>query len=137
MWPFSKIKKQREENERLREEIEALTVQYDGLKEVFDELTATSQKAIEEQAEAEKKLETLTQAENKIQLTVSDDLETITPFTSVKPEMWDTLLEAGMVSESVSGNSRRFAMQLALLTIASEGLSQLIEQFSPDIQGGE
>jgi thymidylate synthase len=144
MWPFSAIKKHQQESDRLRDEVESLSTAYHELKQLYQELTDAHQDAIdvakaseEKVKEVEDKLAEAEASENQVRLSVNDELTVITPFTSVKPDMWETFVEAGMVSDTTVGEGRKFAMQLALMTVAYDGLAQILEQFAPEPKEAE
>lgn len=73
------------------------------------------------------KKETSSKEHNYVKLVVSDDLQTITPFVGYRGDCFEKLFQEGMLTDAQEGSTH--AIQLALMMIASEGLSQLLEEF--------
>lgn len=69
--------------------------------------------------------------ENTVTLTISEDLETITPTVKHQKNLAEKLMQEGRISES--SRSDDFSVQLALMMIAEEALGQLIDSFSPNM----
>lgn len=100
----------RKENDSLREKVETL------------------EKEIEEKATAEVEDDT-----NSVTIQVSDDLEKITPIVRYNPDVVDVMVELGFLSEGVLALSNEravaYAIQVALINIAYDGLHQIIDSF--------
>lgn len=69
---------------------------------------------------------------NFVKMTISDDLEKVTPTIKVKSTMFELLVQEGYLSDTQEGNS--FAMQLAMISIAHEALTQLLESFTEAVE---
>ena len=78
--------------------------------------------------EHEKMLET--QQDNYVKIIVSPDLKSITPVIGYRSDCFENLFQDGMLDDTKEGS--KFAIQLALMTIAGEALQQLIESFEPE-----
>lgn len=72
--------------------------------------------------------------ENSVTLKISQDMETITPIITHRDDAFESLFQIGMLSDAQSGN--QFAIQLALMTVASEGLTQILDSFEEEIVDG-
>ena len=72
--------------------------------------------------------------ENSVHLTISDDLETVTPLIKVKEEMKEKMLQMGYLDDATSPDSTPFAMQLVLMNVAYEALDQIISAFAESVK---
>ena len=76
-----------------------------------------------------RKLQTMfEQAENnEVTLRVSDSIESVTPIIRYKTNVFENLVKEGYLQDSQLGNP--MAIQLALLTIASDALGQILDSY--------
>lgn len=64
---------------------------------------------------------------NYVKILISKDLESITPVIAFREDCFEHMFQAGMLDDTKEGS--KFAIQLALLTIAAESMQQLVESF--------
>ena len=64
---------------------------------------------------------------NSVEIRIDDTITTGTPIVRYKQTVIDKLVEEGYLRE---GNTDQFAIQLALITISQEILTQLVESFT-------
>lgn len=69
--------------------------------------------------------------DNTVTLKISPDMEVITPIISYRADAFESLFQSGMLSDAQAGNE--FAIQLALMTVAQDGLSQILSSFEEEI----
>ena len=63
---------------------------------------------------------------NSVTIIISDDLSTITPIIRHRADVFETIFQNGYLNDSQ--NSKE-ATELAMLTIANDGLTQLLSEF--------
>ncbi len=68
---------------------------------------------------------------NSVTLTISDDLSSITPIIRTKQNAFEILFQNGYLSDA---QNSQHAIELSFMLIANEALSQLIEQFEPQVR---
>lgn len=68
--------------------------------------------------------------ENSVTFEISDDLTTTKPIVRYKESALEKLLELGYIRETGNEKHDAFAIQLALMDITREAISQLLESFS-------
>jgi len=94
-------------------------------------------KELEEQLEqANAKLEEVNSAfaeENSVTLIIDDTLTHVTPYVKVREDVFDKMVELHYLNDAVNPETKGMSMQLALLTIASDGLDQILDAFSSPI----
>lgn len=74
---------------------------------------------------------------NEVCLRIADDLTNITPIVRWKDNTKERLIQIGALSDAAIAGNANTAVQVALMTIASEALEQVIEGFAPAVAGGE
>lgn len=67
---------------------------------------------------------------NSVEIRIDDNITTGTPIVRYKQTVVDKLVEEGYLRD---GNTDQFAIQLALLTISQEILTQLVESFAEPV----
>lgn len=67
---------------------------------------------------------------NSVEIRIDDSITTGTPIVRYKQAVVDKLVEEGYLRD---GNTDQFAIQLALLTISQEILTQLVESFAEPV----
>lgn len=95
-----------------------------------DALTQELQSVLDAFNEFKKK--TTESETNYVRIDISNDLKTVTPVIGVRPDCFECLFQEGLVDDTQEGN--QFAVQLALLSVAEEALSQIIESFEPAVE---
>jgi len=106
------------------------------LSDMNDELHSKlfeSDKRIVDLLEEINKLKRLTaesKTENSVTLVMDDNLQKITPLIRYKSNVFDTLFQNGYLNDTQNSN---VAIELALITVAADGLNQLIDSFAPNI----
>lgn len=108
------FKKYIDEKEKL---IESLTVELSESKKKLDQLNAIIQKE---------------KTQNSVTLTIADDLTTITPLVRSKSNAFETLFQNGYITDA---QNNQHSIELGLMLIANEALSQLLEQFEEQVRG--
>lgn len=108
-----------ERNEELIELEKRMREQNEGMKQAIAELEA--------------KLDAFGD-ENSVTLRVSDDLTRVIPSVRVKREVFEKMVELGYLDDTVTSESKPFAMQLALMHVCSEALEQIMESFAASIE---
>jgi hypothetical protein len=68
---------------------------------------------------------------NYVKILFSNDLQQISPFIGFRADCFESLFQEGMLKDGQENNSH--AIQLALLSLANDGLSQLLEAFEADV----
>jgi len=69
--------------------------------------------------------------ENCVKVFISNDLQTIKPVISYRDDVFESLFQEGFLDDTQQGNE--FSVQLALITIAAEGLGQIVESFEEPV----
>ncbi len=80
--------------------------------------------------ELEDKLADTNSDTNSVLIKISDDLTSIVPIVRYNPEILEKLLEMGYIRETGDAKHDGFAIQIALIDIAKDGLIQIIDAFS-------
>ena len=73
--------------------------------------------------------------ENSVRLDISNDVKTVVPTIKFDQDIFDKLVELGYLDDSKKNHT--FAMQLALIVIAHEALTQIIETYQSPIDQTE
>ena len=73
-------------------------------------------------------------AETSASVFISDDLKTVRPVTKVKPSVVNKMVELGYLPYNKRDDE--FAINLAAMMIAYEGLEQLIFTFEESLRDG-
>lgn len=68
---------------------------------------------------------------NYVKLMISPDMRQITPVIGTRSDAFENLFQDGMLDDSQSDNA--MAVQLAMLSVALDGLQQLLESFEPQL----
>jgi predicted RNase H-like nuclease (RuvC/YqgF family) len=71
-------------------------------------------------------------SQNSVTLTIGDDLTTVTPVVRSKPNAFETLFQNGYLNDA---QNSQHAIELSLMLIANEALTQLLEQFESPVRG--
>jgi hypothetical protein len=104
---------------------------YAGLLGQFNDLKAKS----EEQQNEIDRLNELTIIDNStggsVTLKVAKDLESVQPIVKYNPDMFEKLVELQYLDDTHQNN--KFAIQLALMQVSFEALTQIIESFESSI----
>lgn len=96
------------------------------IKELSTELEKKQSKIAELLATIDKE-----KTNNSVTLTISDDLSSITPIIRTKQNAFEILFQNGYLSDA---QNSQHAIELSFMLIANEALSQLIEQFEPQVR---
>lgn len=96
------------------------------------ELAHSLNKKIKELEEEVERLNNLSVKSNHNEVTIqlSDDLITITPVVRWKDSTEQKLIEIGALPD---GENTPYAIQIALMTMAYEGIQQIVESFYPPV----
>lgn len=124
-----KIIKQQEELAALTKEVEYRTrinIEDEVTIKTFYEENLKLKKEIEEL----KKLSVISD-KNSVTLEISDDILSVKPVIKYSPDVFEKLFELGYLDDSKNNPQ---AIQLALLMVANEALSQILEAFSENIE---
>lgn len=121
-----------QENSTLTDEVETLKSREEKLRKQLSEslsLQADAEAECQRQRERADYLEKLSveSESNEIILRISDDLESMTPVIRWKAGIGDKLYELGYLRDV--DNASNMAIQLALMSIGFEALTQLVEAF--------
>lgn len=84
-------------------------------------------KELEAELENLRKNAVITEGKSSVTVELSDDLNSITPIIRYNEKAPESLFQQGLIDDSQTEN--QFAIQLALLTLAHDGLLQLLESF--------
>ena len=76
-------------------------------------------------------LTTKAETENSVTIVIDDTFSKITPLFRWKNNCPENMFQAGYIQDKDIGNS--IAIQLALATVAYEGLETLLDNFSPTV----
>lgn len=117
-----KLKISYNEVENLRAELIKIQEQAE---EAFRDRDALSEKVSE--LENRVSQSALDPNKNTVTIQISDDFQTITPVVKYKKESAESMVHLGMISDSEYESE--FPVQIALMNIAHEGLSQILEAF--------
>lgn len=74
---------------------------------------------------------------NIVKLTISDDLQSVLPHVTVKSEVYEKMVQLGVISDALTVDAKPTAMQIALMSMANEALSTILEQFEAPIESVE
>lgn len=126
--------------EELQEKFEALQDNYDALKKHTDRTDSELDSKYDEVSKLTEKLTTtrskLSELESGIRknedvtqavLSISDDLETVTPVSKVRPETINKLVEKQYLPYNKRNDD--FAINLAVMLVGYEALEQIIFSF--------
>jgi predicted nuclease with TOPRIM domain len=115
-----------------------LQEKYEALQEQMNEKASESEEKIEEllfeneqlkRHNEELKKENIIGDKNQVTLTISDDLQTITPVIKFKETANDILLKNGYAT-----GTSDMQTQLGLMIVADEALNQIVSSFTEDIK---
>lgn len=85
-------------------------------------------RAADEIRELKKQIETLSSKsdDNYVKIQFSDDLFKVVPIIGYREDAFEALFQEGLLND---GDNNQHAIQLALLTMASDALQQLLQAF--------
>lgn len=85
-------------------------------------------RAADEIRELKKQIETLSSKsdDNYVKIQFSDDLFKVVPIIGYRGDAFEALFQEGLLND---GDNNQHAIQLALLTMASDALQQLLQAF--------
>ena len=122
----------------------ALESQHTCLKELYTEKENEEAAYRKEIAEMKIQIEALNEyierketvygSSNVVKLAISDDLTHVIPHITVKSQMFEKMVQMGMLDDTVTPDTKPTAMQLALMSIALEALETLSKQFSNRVE---
>lgn len=114
----------------LRRYRDATEKELTSMKETMENIIAEAVK-VQKEFDAFKEM-TISSDQNYVKLNISENLQQITPVIGVRPDCFEYLFQEGLVDDTKVGN--QFAVQLALMSIAAEGLNQLLESFEATVE---
>lgn len=120
--------KRYKELEALSAKLGEMEARYDALTNevtAFENLMAAKEKEIQRLVEIEKA--SLSEESNYVKLVFSNDLQKITPFIGFRPDCFESLFQEGFLKDGQEDNPH--AIQLALMSMANDGLAQILEAF--------
>lgn len=132
---YDEIEAQEAENEQNCEKNIEMVRQMEGLEAARDTLEKELESVQTKLHEAEARIQEYEQSldrhdSNEVTLLIDDDLMRITPRVRWKAGIEEKMFELGYLDDTNINN--RMAAQVALLTIGSEGMEQLLETFTPE-----
>ncbi len=89
-------------------------------------------KRMDEIRERLRELESPYGKEDTVTLTISDDFSRVTPVVRFNTETREKMVVDGLITEKAD----HYSAQLALISICSEALSQMIAQFTEEVEEG-
>lgn len=111
--------------------------QYESLRQGCLDLTDEIKRLSDENTELDNRVESLMSpevqtggAETKFE--ISANLLTVTPVVKYDPVIFEKLVELGYLNDTHQDN--KFAIQLAVLTVTHEALTQIIDSFSENLK---
>lgn len=107
--------------------VRVCSVKDDNLQAMADEIVV-----LRRELEKTQKIVAPVDTENSVTLKISNDMEQVTPIVRYRNDAFERLFQEGMVDDTQADNP--FATQLALLTVASEALNQLLESFEAPLE---
>lgn len=108
-------------------ELQSKEVELGHAKEIIEKLTIENQ-------QLKTNLISEEDAETSASVFISDDLKTVRPVTKVKPSVVNKMVELGYLPYNKRDDE--FAINLAAMMIAYEGLEQLIFTFEESLRDG-
>lgn len=111
----------------LQEKYDLLQEQNEESNEQIEELLCKVEELEQEKEELRK--QSLIDDKNQVTLTISDDLQTITPVIKFKETANDILLKNGYAT-----GTSDMQTQIGLMIVADEALNQIVSSFTEDIK---
>lgn len=110
-------------NEYLNRQVEELEAHLEDAQRAIQLIRDENQKLLDYSVQSDT---------NEVIIRISEDLTSITPIVRWRGEdASEKLIELGMLKDA---NNTKTATQVALMTIALDGLEQIIEEFQPTVQ---
>lgn len=113
-------------------EIEMLKYELAGKSQIIKTLREDNERSFDTINSLNEKLEKFESSTNEVVTKISTDLTQVTPIVRYNPEIVEKLIELGYVNDATAQD--KFAIQLALITVAQEALTQLVESFSEELE---
>lgn len=121
-----------EKEKEARKEVEEKTEELEKTQAILRTTEQYLDECYQNIADLKKQIEVLEgdTDKNSVEIRIDDNITTGTPIVRYKQTVVDKLVEEGYLRD---GNTDQFAIQLALLTISQEILTQLVESFAEPV----